>query len=378
MRLSRARPTPSYSAPGCTNRTATRSSWQGLLVRQGPPMVVDGGGLNLLSCAGEWWRDVKRPLVLTPHPGRVLSADGVAAAMTGRRSAERAALEAAARFDAVVVPQGRAHRGRGARRLGRRRVVRQRGLCHGGHGATVARRNDRRAARHRVSLRSTRPRLGVYLHGRAGELGQSARSATRDCLRSDLTSALPVARRELGRSVGQQRRSAFSADDDRRAPGRRRPAAADAARLARDRSRCADQQPGRHPRPLPVPDVEIKRRGQGRRLRPRPGASGTALRRIRVQRLCVASFDEATRRRGAGIETPILVMFSIPVDAVARAAPIAHRDRRLGRRHDRCDTRALARLHNDADDCACRPTSRWRRACRVPASSRTRSPTWRG
>ncbi|HEY5521159.1 MAG TPA: alanine racemase, partial [Candidatus Limnocylindrales bacterium] len=39
-----------------------------------------------------------------------------------------------------------------------------------------------------------------------------------------------------------------------------------------------------------------------------------------AQRLCVASLDEALVVRGAGIATPILVMFSIPVDAVARAA----------------------------------------------------------
>ena len=39
-----------------------------------------------------------------------------------------------------------------------------------------------------------------------------------------------------------------------------------------------------------------------------------------VQRLCVASLDEALAVRGAGIETPILVMFSIPIDAVAHAA----------------------------------------------------------
>ena len=39
-----------------------------------------------------------------------------------------------------------------------------------------------------------------------------------------------------------------------------------------------------------------------------------------AQRICVASLDEALVMRGAGIATPILVMFSIPVDAVARAA----------------------------------------------------------
>src|SRR5205823_6677892 len=39
-----------------------------------------------------------------------------------------------------------------------------------------------------------------------------------------------------------------------------------------------------------------------------------------ADRLCVASLDEALVLRGAGIEAPILVLFSIPVSEVARAA----------------------------------------------------------
>jgi alanine racemase len=39
-----------------------------------------------------------------------------------------------------------------------------------------------------------------------------------------------------------------------------------------------------------------------------------------ADRLCVASIDEATALRGAGIELPILILFPIPVGDVARAA----------------------------------------------------------
>lgn len=41
-----------------------------------------------------------------------------------------------------------------------------------------------------------------------------------------------------------------------------------------------------------------------------------------ADRLCVASFDEALVLRGAGLNTPILVMFPIPVAAVTRAAEL--------------------------------------------------------
>lgn len=77
----------------------------GLLAREGPPMVVDGGGLNLLSRSGEWWRGVRRELVLTPHPGEF---QRLMVRPAGESDAERidSAREAAGRFGQVVVLKG--------------------------------------------------------------------------------------------------------------------------------------------------------------------------------------------------------------------------------------------------------------------------------
>lgn len=76
-----------------------------LLAEDGPPLVLDGGALNLLARAGEWWLAAKRRLVLTPHPGEFerLTGSGVSDEDTER--ATRAA-EAAARFGQVVVLKG--------------------------------------------------------------------------------------------------------------------------------------------------------------------------------------------------------------------------------------------------------------------------------
>jgi NAD(P)H-hydrate epimerase len=178
----------------------------GLLAREGPPMVVDGGGLNLLSRAGEWWHGVTRALVLTPHPGEFARIAGRAAGDSD--DARRAsALDAAARFAAVVVLKG-------ARTVvaapdGSSAVASfaNAALATAGTGDVLAGTIGALLAQGLAPFDAAR--LGVYLHGRAGEL-VSQRVGDAGLLASDLTALLPVARRELvdrlaAKTVGFQR-----------------------------------------------------------------------------------------------------------------------------------------------------------------------------
>jgi hydroxyethylthiazole kinase-like uncharacterized protein yjeF len=172
----------------------------GLLAREGPTMVVDGGGLTLLSKAGEWWKNVKRPLVLTPHPGefaRLMSAD----AGDSDEMRLASARKAAARFEQVLVLKGA------------RTVV----AAPGGQSAVSKFANAAMATAGTGDVlggtigsllaQSLEPfdaaRLGVYLHGRAGEI-VSERIGDAGLLASDLTSMLPIARRDLAASVARK------------------------------------------------------------------------------------------------------------------------------------------------------------------------------
>lgn len=70
-----------------------------------PPMVVDGSALNMLARAGEWWPDVARRCVLTPHPREFGRLTGEPVADDDAERQGRAAA-AAARFGQVVVLKG--------------------------------------------------------------------------------------------------------------------------------------------------------------------------------------------------------------------------------------------------------------------------------
>ena len=69
------------------------------------PAVVDGGALNMLARSGDWWSEVRRQCVLTPHPGEFarLTGEGVGAE-DGERAAR--ARTAASQFGQVVVLKG--------------------------------------------------------------------------------------------------------------------------------------------------------------------------------------------------------------------------------------------------------------------------------
>jgi len=165
----------------------------GLLIREGAPIVVDGGGLNLLSRGDSWWSGTRREAVLTPHPGEFARLNGAAAGTTNdeRVAAARAAAD---RFGQVVVLKG-------ARTVvcapdGRAAVSRvaTAALATAGSGDVLAGTIGSLIAQGAATFDAAC--LGVYLHARAGE-----RLATRigdaGVLATDIADELPAARLEL-------------------------------------------------------------------------------------------------------------------------------------------------------------------------------------
>ena len=69
------------------------------------PVVIDADGLNNLSKIEGWWRDLRCPTVLTPHPGEMSTLTGVATADI-QDTRNETALEWSAHWGQVVVLKG--------------------------------------------------------------------------------------------------------------------------------------------------------------------------------------------------------------------------------------------------------------------------------
>lgn len=92
--------------PGLGRQPATQRRTRQLIGSLVVPTVVDADGLNALAGAARWWQGLRAPLVLTPHPGEFerLTGDGTRPGDDAER--ERAAADAAVRWEQVVVLKG--------------------------------------------------------------------------------------------------------------------------------------------------------------------------------------------------------------------------------------------------------------------------------
>lgn len=96
--------------PGLGRHPATQRRTRSLLADVRRPTVVDADGLNALATERSWWRPLRTPMVLTPHPGEFARLIGVA----GREeqladdddARAEAVTEAAIRWSQVVVLKG--------------------------------------------------------------------------------------------------------------------------------------------------------------------------------------------------------------------------------------------------------------------------------
>lgn len=178
--------------PGLVPGPGTRRLVERLLATEGPAAVVDAGALDVLAGIPGWAGCVRRPAVLTPHPGELRRLGRAVGTDDDERL--RAAREAAAAWGQVVVLKG-AHT-LVADPGGRVLVApfRLPALATAGSGDILAGVIASLVGQGLAPLDAGA--LGVYLHARAAErltpeLGDAGLLAT------DLLAELPRARREL-------------------------------------------------------------------------------------------------------------------------------------------------------------------------------------
>ncbi len=174
------------------------------------PAVLDAEALRSLASLDGWWQLVRRPCVLTPHAGefaRLRAAGGRDPSTDGDLNHDDvariwAATDAAARWRQVVVLKG-AHTVVAVPPSGRRVPRGPRAwvapfanpaLASGGTGDVLAGTIGALLAQGLDT--SAAARLGVYLHGLAGEAVR-ARLGDAGLLAGDLPDELPLARRRL-------------------------------------------------------------------------------------------------------------------------------------------------------------------------------------
>jgi NAD(P)H-hydrate epimerase len=165
----------------------------GLIAREGPAMVIDGGALNLLARSARWWESSKRDCVLTPHPGEFQRLMGTAAGATDDERTS-SATSAAQRFGQVVVLKG-AHTVVAAPDGGVAVApFANAALATAGSGDVLAGTIGSLLAQGLVPFDAAR--LGVWLHGRAGER-VSERLGDSGLIASDLPYEIALERHDL-------------------------------------------------------------------------------------------------------------------------------------------------------------------------------------
>jgi NAD(P)H-hydrate epimerase len=173
------------------------------------PVVVDAEALRSLAARDEWWGAIGRPVVLTPHVGefaRLRAASGIGPEADGDLGADDDAREAATRdaarrwgqvvvlkgaFTVIAAPDGRAARA----------PFENPALATGGTGDVLAGTIGALLAQGLPPYDAAR--LGVYLHGAAGDVLRD-RLGDAGLLAGDLPIEITIARRRLA-AVAQRR-----------------------------------------------------------------------------------------------------------------------------------------------------------------------------
>ena len=176
----------------------------------GAPAVLDAEALRTLAAVDEWWTLVTRPCVLTPHAGEFArlrtgsehdpGADGDLNEDDGARV--RSAAAAAAEWRQVVVLKGANTVIAAPDGSVSVAPFENPAMASGGTGDVLAGTIGALLAQGLAPYDAAR--LGVYLHGLAGDAVRD-RIGDAGLLASDLTEALPLGRRRLARLAERQR-----------------------------------------------------------------------------------------------------------------------------------------------------------------------------
>jgi hydroxyethylthiazole kinase-like uncharacterized protein yjeF len=201
--------------PGLRPGLATAELVRLLIVPPGeqpPPIVLDAEALRSLATLDGWWSGERRPAVLTPHAGefaRLRAGSGVDPESDGDlidddNARVAAARDAATAWQQVVVLKG-------ARTVvaapdGEVAVApfENPALATGGTGDVLAGAIGALLAQGLTPFAAAR--LGVYLHGAAGDMGRE-RFGEAGLLASDLPEGLAISRRRLA-SLAERRQTA--------------------------------------------------------------------------------------------------------------------------------------------------------------------------
>ena len=192
-----------------------------------PPMVLDAEALRSMATLGEWWTATTRACVLTPHPGefaRLREGSGVEPVspddLSGDDAARRAAAGAAARaWNQVVVLKGAKTVIAEPDGTVTSAPFENPALATGGTGDVLA--GIIGALLAQGIAPGPAARLGVYLHGSAGELVRE-RLGDAGLLASDLPDTVPLVRKRLVNLAERQSSSkkvGFAVRDEPAAPG---------------------------------------------------------------------------------------------------------------------------------------------------------------
>lgn len=178
--------------PGLSQQAQTKELVRNLLPKIPKPLVLDADGLNAVADDLGVFRNLLLPIIITPHPGEMgrlirQSAEDV------QSDRERTATEFAKRYKVVVVLKG--HATIVASYDGSVYVndTGNPGMASGGCGDVLTGMIAALLGQ-RLSLFDA-ARLGVYLHGRAGDLA-AAEKGTVGLIASDLADRIPQAIRE--------------------------------------------------------------------------------------------------------------------------------------------------------------------------------------
>jgi NAD(P)H-hydrate epimerase len=202
-----------------------------------PPVVLDAEALRTLASADEWWSSVTRPCILTPHVGefrRLRAGAGHDPAEDGDLLADdaarvRAATAAAVEWRQVVVLKGAKTVVASPDGSAGVAPFENPAMASGGTGDVLSGTIGALLAQGLTPFDAAR--LGVYLHGLAGEAVRD-RIGDAGLLAGDLPDAIPMARKRLAAIAERQRngrRLGFGARETPASPAAPAPSTSDGA-----------------------------------------------------------------------------------------------------------------------------------------------------
>ena len=175
--------------PGLGQSDDIRKLLRWLFASTDKPLVVDADGLNVLAGSMELLDRLKRPVILTPHPGEFGRLSGMSIAQV---QADRlaAAAQLAGRYDSLVMVL------KGHRTVvcdGHRYYINQTGnpgMATGGSGDVLTGVIAALLGQHLPTFDAAQ--LGVYIHGLAGDIARD-QSGVIGMIAGDIVDALPNA-----------------------------------------------------------------------------------------------------------------------------------------------------------------------------------------